>query len=198
MQTVNGKNGMFVVFLSLCSLSYSMENPHEPSGDYVDIHDEMFAMNAYEILAMNGGNTSRVPIANATEVVNVPAATERYDELSNERQIEAAINFETNLANQDQEFWAFASSIMRHTRLPWRNAIPFMPFNPRKRFISLDGYVLPLYIRMSDFVQANSPYFYSYDEAGRPFIAFIFREKNDLGYGEPRIQVYYYNSAYSV
>lgn len=114
---------------------------------------------------------------------------------------EAALSFESYLASQiasKQEFYAFVKKITEHYQVSWRTVIPLLEFIGRS-FITVDGYIMPKDIYAKDFIEARKPYFLSHDEAGRPFIAFLFKQRRlgtNQAYGEAKIQVYYFQPSH--
>jgi len=82
-------------------------------------------------------------------------------------------NFERSLGAQVSDegpFSVFVRALHSHHGAPWREVIGFLDMHGRS-LINLDGEVDHRRITLDDFQRAGVPYFLSYDEWGRPFIA---------------------------
>lgn len=73
----------------------------------------------------------------------------------------------------EDDFTHFTSIFTNYYGRPWREVVPFVRI---ERFlITTDHEVNPYRLTIEDFIAADQPFFYSYDEANRPFIAFLHR-----------------------
>lgn len=172
----------FLSIFSLASLSYTMEETRLKTTSELELD-----------------HGTRVPAGSNLNTNTISSPPQSRSQAAHQ-----AIDFENSVAVEILRrggFYHFTQEIAFFQGKTWRAALPFVQFDCSRELISLDGYVLPRYLSINDFAKAGQPYFYSYDSAGRPFIAFLAREHYvtdtfDGNYNNPIIHVYYYSPAY--
>lgn len=101
----------------------------------------------------------------------------------NETYVDPLVIFNRILSEQEsaEAFSAFVQSIQSYySTQDWRDVLPFLQLASSRNLLSDEGYILPSRIQLSDFARINKSYFYSYDNNGRPFIAFVLNQEGKL------------------